>query len=357
MYRILLTSLLFLSPVVCGAVVRTVCASGCDHTTILAAETASADGDIIEIQDSRTYDESWKPDGERTLRSVSGQTPTIDASTADIYSVDASAFLPANEAATVNGIDHGLTIVSTRFENTNSGTSLTINDAVLKPRNEDHHALQIVSGTTTVVINRCEIDGGSIATIRGVNYGDQTGKDVTINNCPFFNFDGTDAKAIVSSAGGTDATKFKLINNTIANSTLGYSAASATTMTNNIFADNTDDILISDDFAKSDATFNIFEQADEGGFPASNFDGANIVVTFVAAGSDDFRLDAATTIAIDDGTTSSVSDDFFQTSRPQGSAFDIGFHELIQAVLAVNMVSAGVVQKVVAAGVNQKIVD
>lgn len=81
---------LILNLFVVQATAATVCASGCDATTIQAAfnNYDLAPGDIVEISDSRTYTESitWgSNDGGSsgnlvTLRAAAGQTPTIAGS-------------------------------------------------------------------------------------------------------------------------------------------------------------------------------------------------------------------------------------------------------------------------------------
>jgi hypothetical protein len=58
----------------------TVCSSGCNVTTIQAAFNNSlSPGDIVEIQDSRTYNENvaWGANNGVTLRAAIGQTPVI----------------------------------------------------------------------------------------------------------------------------------------------------------------------------------------------------------------------------------------------------------------------------------------
>lgn len=56
--------------------------------------------------------------------------------------------------------------------------------------------------------------------------------------------------------------------------------------------------------------------------------------TFNARASDDFTLGSSDTVCKDNGSSTAssyISDDVKGTTRPSGSAWDIGFHELVQA--------------------------
>ena len=358
---------LFLVPGAGAATVRSICSSGCDHTTITAAESAAVDGDILELRETATFQERWIPGGERTLRVQTGFgfAPIVgDAGAVNFSSAGVG-------PVTILGDKGALTL-----QNGGSNTTITVQHVssnVLTFVMEEVK-LKIISGATAVklvkfgaghgagssyTIRRCEFLSEVVGNKDGILFETKSGSFLTLENNVFHDFKDSGAEAI-DITGSQSANVADLINNTLADNSNAIKVNERITGTNNILADNTNDFVGAgvpvSPFSQADWTFNIFEEESNAGWPASNFLGANIEVTFVNAAADDFRLDAATTIAIDDGTTTAVTDDFFGTSRPQGPAFDIGFHEVL-VVADGRMVSAGVVQNMVSAGVVQSIVD
>jgi len=349
MRKTLLLSLLFLSPSMAWSVVRTICASGCDHTTITAAETASGGGDILEIQDSRTYDESWIPDDERTLRSVAGQTPIVQRMGAITVDLDS-----AGSPVTIDGIDGGLKISSTgggsRTIQHGAGSKITLVVTDVEIQTDQTSPIVLANLLTTTessyTCERVKFDGNGKSNIIGIQYQNAdpggTGRQLNVRNCVFFGFKGgTNGRAI--KVDGTVTTNAgELINNTIADADKGLDIDEKMVLTNNIFADSGDDIVEAGVFDKNDGTFNIFEEEPSTGWPASNIHG--ITVDFVNAAAKDFHLSNGTR-GVDEGTTTSVTVDFDGDSRPQGPAYDIGMDETLPTIVvkgSLSLLGAGI---------------
>lgn len=89
----LLTALLLAAAAPAAAqTTRTVCASGCNHTTLSDAMASTVAGDTIEIQDSGTYAETLNGVSARvgtvTVQVAAGESPTIDCEDTRDYGID-----------------------------------------------------------------------------------------------------------------------------------------------------------------------------------------------------------------------------------------------------------------------------
>lgn len=72
--------LVFCVSIDAAATTYSVCASGCDYTTIQAGVNAASSSDIVEIRDSGTYlEQVSRTTGGITIQAQTGQTPIIDA--------------------------------------------------------------------------------------------------------------------------------------------------------------------------------------------------------------------------------------------------------------------------------------
>ena len=174
------------SPV--SAATITVCASGCDHTTIQAAVDAANDGDVIDVYPNpSTYNESvdlngMSPDGDITIRSVnSGGTPT-----AGTVTVDGGTSGPAFETSSTFSGD------------------VTIDGFIVKSTNDDGIYVAVNSG---VVIRDVTANGTGED---GIHVGDASG-NVTVKDCTAnengdngFDLDDIDGNLTVTRCTGND---------------------------------------------------------------------------------------------------------------------------------------------------------
>jgi len=289
LHLLFLFSLFLASPA--WSVVRTICASGCDHTTIGAAEAVAGAGDILEIQDSGTFDERWTPGGERTLRTVSGQTPIVGKVAGATGAVDLSS--AGVGPVTVDGIDGGLTLRTSAASNgaifhKTGGNAIVFvgkNFKVDASTSVGAEAVELTDSASNrdYTFEQVEFDGNGVAQGTGLDYNTSSGSIVTLENCLFQNFGiASDALEIT---GSETASVGSIINCTIVDSAQGLVIDEKMTLTNNIFADNSDDGAFTGAFDKNDGTFNIFEQEPSTGWPVNNIFG--ITVTFANAGAED----------------------------------------------------------------------
>jgi pectin methylesterase-like acyl-CoA thioesterase len=138
-----------------SAATITVCASGCDYTTIQAAVDAANDGDVIDVYPG-TYNESvdlngMSPDGDITIRSVnSGGTPTTGTAT-----VNGGAAGPAFETSSTFSGDvtiDGLIVNSTNDDGiyVRVNSDVVIRDVTANSTGDDGIYVGGASGNVTI---------------------------------------------------------------------------------------------------------------------------------------------------------------------------------------------------------------
>ncbi len=168
------------SPV--SAATITVCASGCDYTTIQAAVDAANDGDVIDVYPG-TYNESvdlngMTPEGDITIRSVnSGGTPTAGAAT-----VNGGAAGPAFETSSTFSGDvtiDGFIVESTSDDgiNVKVNSDVVIRDVIADSTDDD--GIQVDAASGNVTIEDCTANHNEE---QGIRVRD-TGGNVTITGC------------------------------------------------------------------------------------------------------------------------------------------------------------------------------
>ncbi len=323
--------LLSFSVLVNAAVVHTVCSSGCDFISIQTAidDAGTADADIIELQENivetvtlnvniaairsdatrRTWDGTGSgsshtlefQDGLTQLVTITNIKLTHSSGNANVVKITSRA---AGQKILFEGVefDHSSTSSSTVIEDTNGGLA-----------------------ADEVKLNRCLITGTSGDT--GFRSNASTiANAYEIKNSIFhgmargIRFDGVTTNSVLT-----------LFNNTIEGTgTQGFEVNSRGDFKNNVFANNTSDINFIGSSNVADLVTNAFEQqTDTGGFGADNIFGITSTDEFVDETTDDFHVKNASSQIFNSGTTiGSVTEDFDQVSRPQGSDYDIGAYEL-----------------------------
>jgi len=318
------------------AVTRTICASGCDHTTIASAEAAAGANDILEIRGNETFLERWTPGGARTLQVASGFVAVVgkisgsnrgaaDLSSAGVGPVSILGILgeegsltlqtggTSNEIVLHKSGGNAIVFVAKNFATSHSGGGTCSFDFTDTTANRDY------------TLDGIDLNGNSVSNADGVNYTTSSGSSLIVLNSVFNNL----TSDCILITGSQTAITAKIINSTFGDCTgIALLADDPVSLINNVFSsDVTDDISLTSPAVVSDFIFNNFEEESIAGMPASNTDN---VVTFIDASADNYRVNNGSP-AIDAGTTSDTIIDFDGTSRPQGPSYDQGFHEAIPA--------------------------
>jgi hypothetical protein len=167
--------------------------------------------------------------------------------------------------------------------------------------------IEDATGAGSIVFKNCKVNGSTVAC------------GITINEA-------TSTKIV------------SLYNNTIVNCTTGLICNARGDFTNNIFANNTDDISIYGSGNLADFVTGGFEQAGEA-LPAGNLcnNNGNAITSsneFVNEGAGDYHLKSgADCIGAGTDLSGTVDDDFDGVARPQGAAYDIGAYEFVESVV------------------------
>lgn len=229
---------------------------------------------------------------------------------------------------------NGLEILSTNYGAvvTVGVANVTFNDMSIG-KNTAGTIITIFNSTAAIAVNRSTVYCGSSCTRDSGNYGAVFFEGSTIRNSIFYGLH-RPVYTSFASVGAGIVTTYE--NNTIiggVTDNLLFERESGSVdgtliLRNNISQDATssDYVLPGGSVTLTSAT-NISSDATS---PQAGL--RNITLTFVDAAGDDYRLAVTDTDAIDAGTTiGSFSDDIDGTTRPSGSAWDIGAHEFIQA--------------------------
>jgi len=181
------------------SVVITICVSGCDEVNIGDAEAAAGDNDILRITDSRTYSETWTPGGTRTLESVAGQTPILDGGSSEAVAMDS---VGSGKAVTIDGIDSGFLIKSAATEiigdRNLAYTAVFKNFTIEAGANNMNIFNWFSTSAGTYILQRLIVNGKSRVGANGINVAGNASKIVTVENCLFLNFDGTNGIGITT---------------------------------------------------------------------------------------------------------------------------------------------------------------
>jgi len=301
---------------------RTICLSGCDYTTINSAEAVSLSGDILEIRDNRTYNETWTPGGERTIRNQSGNTPTLNA--VNLNSAGAN-------AVTIIGLgdidDFVITSASQTTVDYNGTNNLTlvIENMTIECTKNNNNTLNIAgSGAVTVTVKKSNILGTGKFCINMTN---SNAASVFVLQNTYFH-DAADCGVYFATAAGST---LNMDSCTIRNTVEGTFIGSGTyTCTNCLFQDNTDDIN-GTPANKAIWTYNLFEeQTDTGGWGTGNVFATSITFTGASTAIPTGWQMADDQANINVGATA-LTTDIVGTVRPQDTD-DIGAYEYPAAI-------------------------
>ncbi|MFH1534222.1 MAG: hypothetical protein ABID64_04815, partial [Nitrospirota bacterium] len=133
-------------PLARSATTRTVCAAGCDHTTITAAITASAIGDTIDVQ------ATYAPAGDASPITV-GEDVTIDCG-------DVATIGTTGTAEAINITVAGATISNCEFDRVNitiSAGTVTIDSNAFDPNYSSD--ITITGGDNSTISDNTAING------------------------------------------------------------------------------------------------------------------------------------------------------------------------------------------------------
>jgi len=323
---------------VSGAVTRTICASGCDHTTIASAEAAAGANDILEIRGNETFAERWDMgSGGRTLQvacgfvAIVGKISGSNRGAADLsgagvgpVSILGCPTEPGSLTLRTGGVSNKIVLhdsggnavvfVGKNFATSHGGGGNFSFDFSDTTASRDYF------------LDGINLNGNGESNGHGINYATSSGSSLVVHNCVFNNI----TNDCITVTGSETAITAKIVNSTFGECTgVALSANDPVSLINNVFSgDVVDDLALTSPAVESDFIFNNFEEASIAGMPASNTDA---VVTFVDNVGDNYRLDMGSP-AIDAGTTSDTTIDFDGESRPQGPSYDQGFHEFLVMV-------------------------
>jgi hypothetical protein len=197
MRKTIIVFILLLSTITSQAATLTVCASGCNHTTIQAAINAASASDIIQINDATHTELSITVNKSDLTIKGSGQTATILQAHASQGSASDRIFL----------INNGITVtfedMTMRHGNTTGrGGCMLLNTNAVVTLNQ-----------VTITNNDSDEDGGGIATASSTS-----GIDITMTNCIVENNNGgvsdiADGGGIYNSGGDLTMTNCSIVNN------------------------------------------------------------------------------------------------------------------------------------------------
>ncbi|MEL6659982.1 MAG: right-handed parallel beta-helix repeat-containing protein [Bacteroidota bacterium] len=173
MKQVLIFSALLLSSLSLHCATLTVCSSGCDYTTIAAAITAAASGDIIDIQAGTYTEAALTIDKDLTVQGQ-GQSSTIVQAAATRDAATDAVFL-INEGYTVT--IQNLTVQNGNTDPDNGSTDLSDGGGIWIDLNASSN---INLTNLTITNNYSADDGGGIYTIG--NEGTLTLTDCIITN-------------------------------------------------------------------------------------------------------------------------------------------------------------------------------
>lgn len=326
---------------------HTVCASGCDFTTLAGALGGASAGDFIQTNDSATYTEALSPTITISfiVDPLGSNTPIWDSTTnsnIDIVNLDntesVSVFgdfgrltmkISDSTGSVFQVIDDGTPIGRVHGE----GVSFICN-------NSNNEVLRAVNSELTDGIPHRIIDSTcDIGANNGSMFVDFGGSDNTrtvgfeLINTLVFNFAAGSGEAVRVSTGGADTHRGNIVNSTFDGTNLaalGVDLADGVSMINSIVTGYTDAVSVGASANENMFIFSGYENDDA--LIATMGTGCVTVVRadiYDAPGSSDFHNKSGGNI-IDAGTDASAftDHDLDNVSRPQGVAYDMGAYEL-----------------------------
>jgi len=388
--RLILVLILFSGYYSIQAATLTVCASGCDHTTITAAIAAATAGDIIDIQDATHTEAGITVDKDLTIQGQGQTTTTVQAAatqaaaTDRVFTVNAGLVVTFQNFTIQNGnlasgSGGGVYIISDASTNVSfinvivtnsradagfgggvstqvgSAGTITFIDCVIS-NNNAHAGGGIYNRSATILtLTRCTVSGNTAASTGGGIYTWSAGSVVKLINCTVS--DNTAGTSGSSFGGGiylNAATSYHFINCTIVNNSLInattrqgggiYMNNNPTELINTIVANNSgassasngDDIYsVSGSFTQ---TTSLVEDCD-GSCPVISYtDATNIATTATTCGVQSF-FNITGSDAENNGTAPSgdiPTDDICGGTRV--AAHDIGSRD-VAAPLPVELIS------------------
>ena len=309
----------------------TVCASGCDYTTLAGAYGAcdSAD-DGIEIQDNSITNESLavskniafiRSDGtQRTWAAYdNGQVLSIDSNLTQPLTIQGLKIEQTYTGNIIRWISFGsnaeVHVIESWLDTSFSGGG-TADDVV--------YLNGAIGSTNKLVVKKSIISTSGQDAGEGIDYRSTTQVGVIIiENTVFYDIQ-LDA---LHSIGDTTNKVANIYNVTIDNCNVGMGIAGGGNFTNIIFTNNTDDVLLGGSASASDFTYCAFEQQGSP-FGSNNIFGITSTDEYVDETTHDYHVKDQDADIFDAGTNTGVGEDLDGISRPQYSAYDIGAYEL-----------------------------
>lgn len=275
------------------AITRTVCASGCNHTSIQNAIDAADPADVIEIQDAVHTEQGINVNKDLTIQGQ-GQTTTIvqansiqALATGGVFTVAADVTMTFQDLTIRNGnatggIDDGGGVYITGSAFTNvaflrvtitsngavddgggvfisapaaSGATATFTDCVISDNaagsisGSDGGGISNIGGDLT--LERCTISGNTSGDDGGGIYMDESSSAGQFINCTIYNNSNTGGGSVINGTGVCieNASSSEFVNCTIVNNSLGssgtrrgggiYWRSGSLKLTNTIVYDNT----------------------------------------------------------------------------------------------------------------------
>ena len=299
------------------ATTYTVCLSGCDYTTIVAAVAAAGSTDIIEIQETRN--ESITLD-----KNIAGFTSDTGSRR---WWYSGGVVLTVNngltQPMTVSGIDLDCTSANTAYRINTVGTNAEWHIVDCKIRSNGGNGLYQANSwglTELLNIQRCEFDGYDHANSQGMDIKENSINTIVVANS-IFRDHGTDG---ICTSETNSADTIDVLNCTFDNNGDGIDYGTRGTFTNNIFTNNTDDVSLSGNGNDADFTYSAFEEQGSP-FGSNNIFSITSTDEYVNEGADNFQL-KDTAQSRNAGTNTGLADDFAGNDRPVDD-YDIGAYE------------------------------
>ncbi|MEL7117818.1 MAG: T9SS type A sorting domain-containing protein [Bacteroidota bacterium] len=210
----------------------TVCASGCDHSTVAAAIASALNGDIIEIQDAVHTEDNIIINKNITIQGQGRSSTILQAASSVALSDDGIFDIGPGYMVTLQNmtLQNGNAISTGTSSEENggairlemSGTSLiTLNNLLITncEADNDGGAILQFGNSGTLNITECIISGNSVARIGGACILASSGSNVTLTRCSFLNNSaGVHSGAILTAGSSSD---IDFINCTIAGNSGG----------------------------------------------------------------------------------------------------------------------------------------
>jgi hypothetical protein len=307
-----------------ASAVISICASGCSTTTITLADGMAASGDILEIQDSRTYAETWYPQGSRTLRVSAGSAPVIAPNSICIkwsgvsgtqQVIDGSnGSLTLRTGASGVALQHSAGVPSAIFKHVTFIGENDFNSMVGSSS----------AGAKDLTFDSCIFNGSDLSGIKGLDFTTSGPAQLHLRNCLFKGF-GSAGGIGIGLSGSQTGSIGDVVHCTFADCVVGISADERFNITHSLFGTCATDISGSGTFSKADIVNSMLSDDYTTGWGGGTVTGVG--PGFVNPSTGDYHL-ASNSPAVDGLTFSAgVSVDLEGNSRPLGAGYDYGCYE------------------------------